>query len=127
MATTKPKTPPKAPAKAKAADPAPAIPPTGGGTDPAPAGDPPAVSNVDISSDTAVQALASSNEPMASNEVNPQLAKAAKGGGVKSGIDHELAMDRLDKIETEAIRMGGDSGQIIRQLACEAMVALGKK
>lgn len=124
---TKPKTPPKAPAKAKAADPAPAIPPTGGGTDPAPAGDPPAVNTVDISSDAAVQALASTSQPVATNEVNPQLAKAAKGGGVKSGIDHELALDRLDKIETIAIRWGGEAGQDIRQLACEAMVALGKK
>lgn len=120
MATTKPKTPPKAPAKAKAADPAPAIPPTGGGTDPAPVADP-TIAKVD----QALQQQPAGTESTATNEVNPQLVKAPKADKAKADVD--TALDRLGKIESEAIRMGGDSGQAIRQLACEAMVALGFK
>lgn len=121
---TKPKTPPKAPAKAAAV---PAIPPTGGGTDPAPttgAADP-----VDAQVQAKVdQAIADhSAAAAATNEVNPQLVKPVKEKPVKVDIDHELALDRLDKIEDLAIKWGGDVGQQIRQLACEAMVALGKK
>lgn len=71
-----------------------------------------------------------STDPAAGDaaKVDQALAAEVKAPKVdKHKADVDTALDRLGKIESLAIRWGGDHGQEIRQLACEAMVALGFK